>query len=246
MKKKILVMTLVIALLAICITGASLAYFSDSDEAENVFTMGNVEIDLLEPEWDPTEDAPFVPGVEYGKNPYVTNTGDTPAYIRMKVTFSNSTAFQLLAENHQMADWAPWRMLRDVDYSGDVNSTDTGWQTMYSMNGIYDTENDTVTYVFYYREPLQPGKSTSELFQKVQIPEWFTESDRELFGIMKTDPDTGKKTMEYRFDIDIVAEAIQTADSFVDSDPVDDVTDKDYYKAFEAFDQEKATQTTAP
>ena len=48
MKKKITAIFLCVALVAIAIVGASLAYFTDTDEATNTFTVGNVKIDLIE------------------------------------------------------------------------------------------------------------------------------------------------------------------------------------------------------
>ena len=48
MKKKLTAIFLCIALVAIAIVGASLAYFTDTKEATNTFTVGNVKIKLLE------------------------------------------------------------------------------------------------------------------------------------------------------------------------------------------------------
>lgn len=48
MKKKLTAIFLCVALSAIAIVGASLAYFTDTDKAENTFTVGNVKIQLLE------------------------------------------------------------------------------------------------------------------------------------------------------------------------------------------------------
>ena len=48
MRKKLLVLSLCVALAAIAIAGASLAYFTDTKSATNTFTVGNVKIDLLE------------------------------------------------------------------------------------------------------------------------------------------------------------------------------------------------------
>ena len=48
MKKKITAIFLCVALVAIAIVGASLAYFTDTDQATNTFTVGNVKIDLIE------------------------------------------------------------------------------------------------------------------------------------------------------------------------------------------------------
>ena len=48
MKKKLTAIFLCVALTAIAIVGASLAYFTDTDSATNTFTVGNVKIQLLE------------------------------------------------------------------------------------------------------------------------------------------------------------------------------------------------------
>lgn len=48
MKKKITAIFLCVALVAIAVVGASLAYFTDTDDATNTFTVGNVKIQLIE------------------------------------------------------------------------------------------------------------------------------------------------------------------------------------------------------
>ena len=48
MKKKITAIFLCVALVAIAVVGASLAYFTDTKSATNTFTVGNVKIDLIE------------------------------------------------------------------------------------------------------------------------------------------------------------------------------------------------------
>lgn len=54
MKKKITAIFLCVALVAIAITGASLAYFTDTKSATNTFTVGNVKIELLESQYHRT------------------------------------------------------------------------------------------------------------------------------------------------------------------------------------------------
>lgn len=51
MKKKILALSMCIALAAIAIVGASLAYFTDTKSEKNTFTVGNVKIELLESQY---------------------------------------------------------------------------------------------------------------------------------------------------------------------------------------------------
>ena len=47
-KKKILVLALSLAMVAILAVGGSLAYFTDSKNVDNTFTVGNVKIELIE------------------------------------------------------------------------------------------------------------------------------------------------------------------------------------------------------
>ena len=53
MKKKITAICLCVALVAIAVVGASLAYFTDTKTATNTFTLGNVKIELLESQYLP-------------------------------------------------------------------------------------------------------------------------------------------------------------------------------------------------
>lgn len=143
MMKKLMALCLVVVLAAIAVTGVTMAYFTASDEETNTFTVGNVDIDLIEStlhrvnagvgqvdstdnilvtpgvalegtrensptvsdtSWKGTyfsddqiqqdaesyqseylNDAHIAPGTGYKKNPYVVNTGDNDAYIRIRV-----------------------------------------------------------------------------------------------------------------------------------------------------------------
>lgn len=48
MKKKIIAICLVAVIAVTAVVGASLAYLTDTDSADNVFTVGNVKIELIE------------------------------------------------------------------------------------------------------------------------------------------------------------------------------------------------------
>ena len=93
MKKKITALCLCVALLAIAVVGASLAYFTDTDNAKNTFTVGNVKIDLIEQEKtddgrlvDFKQDKTLVPGKSNDGNAVskivtVKNTGKNNAWV---------------------------------------------------------------------------------------------------------------------------------------------------------------------
>lgn len=88
-KRKILTLAMALSMIAILAVGATIAYFTDADEATNTFTVGNVDIDLTEPKWDEqgSQDAPEVyPTEALAKDPTVTNTGKNPCFVRISVT----------------------------------------------------------------------------------------------------------------------------------------------------------------
>ena len=106
MKKKVLILTLCIALLAVAAVGGTLAYFTDTEEVTNTFTVGNVKIELLESQLLRAEgitdeaiaaDAEgyaaylaqagknILPGISVKKAPYIRNTGSNNAYVRLRM-----------------------------------------------------------------------------------------------------------------------------------------------------------------
>lgn len=65
--------------------GAIAAYFVDKDDAENTFTIGKIDIDLTEPNWNPENGEDITPNKEVAKDPTVQNIGENDAYIFAKV-----------------------------------------------------------------------------------------------------------------------------------------------------------------
>ena len=94
-KKKTIAIIAILLIIAILI-GGIFAYFKDTDEVTNVFTIGNIDITLHEnAAWVAsgniaTNDSAInlTPGAEIAKTPYVSNdsTSGNPAYIFLKVT----------------------------------------------------------------------------------------------------------------------------------------------------------------
>ena len=92
MKKKITALCLCVAMLAIAIVGASLAYFTDTKSETNTFTVGSVKIDLIEQQKgeDGLEDfepvKKLLPGKSNDGNAIskivtVKNTGNNDAWV---------------------------------------------------------------------------------------------------------------------------------------------------------------------
>ena len=194
MKKKIISLCLVAALAVVAIAGTSLAYFTDKDAKTNTFTLGNVDIELNEENWEEPIIA-AVPDMEYAKDPVVTNIGENDAWIRVYVTLSDAAAFTASAARHQITDLATIFAGHD--------------ETKWTLAGepVYDKEADTLTYSNYYITVLkasevadEDGESTEPLFTSVTIPAVFDNDDMEAIGA--------------DFTIDVTAHAIQTAGSY--------------------------------
>ncbi len=107
MKKKIIAICLAAIIAVTAIASTTLAYLTDKDEADNVFTFGNVDIKLLESTLHRDNDSAtddqiredsetyqdylaeagelMVPGRWVKKAPYVENVGTNAAYVRVTV-----------------------------------------------------------------------------------------------------------------------------------------------------------------
>lgn len=94
MKKKIAALCITAVLALTAVAGASLAYFTDKDQATNVFTVGSVDIELHEefdedaaktlmPATGSAQDGSLQNGVK--KEVTVENTGKSEAYVRVHI-----------------------------------------------------------------------------------------------------------------------------------------------------------------
>lgn len=85
-RKWILVASLLLSV--VMATSGTLAYMTATASKTNTFTVGNVAITLDEPSW---EDKSLIgPGVTVAKDPTITNTGRTAAYVWLTVDVPNS------------------------------------------------------------------------------------------------------------------------------------------------------------
>lgn len=152
MKKKLVTGALIAAFGAVAITGGTLAYFTDNDEATNTFTVGNVDITLTEPNWvgSGSQDAPEVyPGEPLAKDPTVTNTGANPCFVRISVEGLDSLG---------NAGMITYRTDYEADKLGD--------------NWVPHTDG-----YFYYNKVLEVGASTDALFDQIVMPTGLTNGD---------------------------------------------------------------------
>lgn len=171
MKKKITAIFLCVALVAIAIVGASLAYFTDTKTATNTFTMGDVKITLDETSVaNPT--GPRVtsntyntyPGAVVTKDPIVHNTGSNAAYIRATVKVEGWVTTCKDCYKFEGADYAN-TLERYLVAEGALGD---GWSV---ESATVDANNGKdVTFVLRYDRELAVGAETAPMFRQVQVP----------------------------------------------------------------------------
>lgn len=149
--------------------GGTFAYLTDEEQATNTFTVGKVEIDLQEPDWDPNH-PPVVPNEEVDKDPTVVNTGTNSAYafVEVQIPMKNVTVAKANGERGTTA-------FQELFTWGTVSGGETNWCTNKekgTADGIYndwtlieknvpttpasDGSKDYATYIFAYKNPIAP------------------------------------------------------------------------------------------
>ncbi len=220
MKKKITALCLCVALLAIAVVGASLAYFTDTKSEKNTFTVGNVQIKLDETDITKTDGSRTEKGNDYGsmypgrsvtKDPIVHNVGANSAYIRAKVTLTGG--INLLPQLFPNMEFENGTLFNDMYFqyfTALVGELGNGW----SFVGIDGDMNNPV-FVFKYADVLEKDKDTPAIFETLTIPSDYTGKDA-----------NGGIYQAANVDMTIVAEAMQ-AEGF-----------DTWEKAFEAYDKQ--------
>ena len=165
------------SLCAVMTVSSICAYFTDKDAAINTFEVGNVSIDLQEPNWpDPDEpdNPPDVPGDETPKDPQVENTGKNDAYVFLKVAAPKDEYIRAAADGTRIDEEPVNQELFLVKSGdGDFDSLSLGYNK--SEWELLTEETDTTSsedynfYVFAHKEIVKKGETTGTLFDKVKL-----------------------------------------------------------------------------
>lgn len=170
------------------------AYFTDTDTATNTFTVGNVDAELLEPNYPGNNDSAVkdqVGNQETAKDPLVHNTGvnDAVVFIKVTVPVANVTEVSNTGTKGTKQNQELYYFKKATDavtthannfYTG--SATAKGWIELTGKETGTDYTGTTRTYVFGYNEVIQ-GSSTNDgsaqtvntndrtlpLFDKVQM-----------------------------------------------------------------------------
>lgn len=208
MKKKITAIFLCVALVAIAIVGASLAYFTDTKSATNTFTVGNVKIELIEQQRGENGLEPFkqnkklYPIVgsaqgekdEYGmpiaknyvdKMVTIKNTGSEKAYIR--AYFAIPSALDDGYETFNAGKNVLHFNFGNKVENGVVTSTEGAewiW-THDSKWNYFETTMDGIKYNVYfadYYQAVDAGATTEQLVQGVYLDKTFDIKDGKCYA----------------------------------------------------------------
>ena len=199
MKKKLTAIFLCVALVAIAIVGASLAYFTDTDQATNTFAVGNVKIELIEQQRGENGLVPFeqnkklypiVGSAQGDKDEYgmpiaknyvdkmvtIKNTGSEKAYIRAYFAIPSALDDGYETFNAGM-NVLHFNFGNKVE-NGVVTSTEGNeWQwTHGSKWNYFETTIDGIKYNVYYADyyqALDAGATTEQLVQGVYLDKTF-------------------------------------------------------------------------
>ena len=210
MKKRIVTIALVVALVAIAAVG-TLAYFTDTDNATNTFTVGNVSIDLIEQQRGENGLVPFeqnkklYPIVgsaqgekdEYGmplaknyvdKMVTVKNTGSEAAYIRAYFAIPSALVDGYETFNAGL-NVLHFNFGNKVE-NGVVTSTEGAewiWTHGNKWN-YFETTIDGIKYNVYfadYYQAVDAGATTEQLVQGVYLDKTFDIKDGKCYAFGK-------------------------------------------------------------
>lgn len=171
-KKSLLVLAMTLSMVAILAIGGTLAYFTDTTEVKtNVFTTGNVDIELEETF---EQNSKLLPGVDVEKVVNVKNVGSENAYVRIHLAVpsmldSGSEDQPQFAAYNNTLHWNFTKAsLADGEWnwhSSDVNGS-SSYGPGYPENGgdwfFYQTTVDGILYNVYvatYETALATGET---------------------------------------------------------------------------------------
>ena len=149
------------------------AYLTDTAEATNTFTVGNVKVALKEPGY-PGNDSPQVknqtPGQETPKNPQVENTGKNDAVVFMQVSVPLRELTPItdgkISGQKTLSEVFTMKLEGDSAKPGTNHFRDS-WVLL--NDGKLSADGKSKEYLFGYSKRIAKGQTTDALFDKVQL-----------------------------------------------------------------------------
>ena len=159
-RKWLMVIALVLSLTMA--TAGTLAYLTDRDTEVNVFTMGNVDIELKE---DFEQDSELIPGIDIEKKPTITNIGKNDAWVWATIAIPSA-----LDDDDASANVVHFNMSKDSVAEGKWTWWEEGTRDKWLKE--YDVEYEGVKYNVFtvlYQTALKKGDTTEPVIYKVYM-----------------------------------------------------------------------------
>ena len=209
MKKKVLALSLCVVMLAIAIVGGTLAYFTDTKSATNTFTVGNVEIELIEQQRGMKDGEKSLVPFEQNKKLYpivgsaqgdqdefnmpraknyvdkivtIKNTGSEKAYIRAYFAIPSA-----LDDGYDTFNAGKNVLHFNFGNTAAGASTDgVQWIWMHGSEWNYfETTINNIAYNVYYADYYQAvdaGATTEQLLKGVYLDKTFDIKDNKAYA----------------------------------------------------------------
>lgn len=176
MKKKLFIAALAMILVVTAIAGTSLAYLTDDESADNVFTIGKIDITLNDKF---VHESLLMPGVDVSKEVGVSVADDSqPAYVRVHIAIpaildSGASDQPQYASYNNTLHWnfskasvadGYWNWNASIEDAG-ASTAMPGWPGNGGNWNFYTTQIDGILYNVYvatYESVLNPGDTTAE------------------------------------------------------------------------------------
>ncbi|MBR6968380.1 MAG: SipW-dependent-type signal peptide-containing protein [Ruminococcus sp.] len=177
-KKRLIAAAAAGVLLLAC--GLSVAYFTDYDSRDNVFTVGKVGLELNEEHYTDRQTAR--PAEKLPKDPTVKNTGINDEYVFLEVSVPKRE-LTLLGDNGTPVGAKALTEAFDF-FAEESPQTVSGSSFIYNgaaagaEGWVFLERNDSageVTYVFGYSRKLSAGEETVSLFDKFALKRFIEE-----------------------------------------------------------------------
>ena len=142
--KRLAILVLSLALVMVCMVGATTAYLtSTSDAITNVLEAGKTTVTEEEPEWDPEDPHPLIPGKVYAKDPTATlKAGSVPSYVFMEVTATSALRAILDSTAGYPTVNTDWTKYKDVTNGTSVTSV--YYYSGTALDGIEDVSDEDI------------------------------------------------------------------------------------------------------
>ena len=179
MKKKKMFLAAIVFLLLFAVGGA-IACFTDIETKTNTFTIGNVDIDILEAGWDaltdtddddiPDDAEDMMPGESVTKDPVIRNLSTkNPAYVFAKVEVPCTTIVAPATTSEELFVYTPNAGWTELTTTGTdavpVACTSGGTAT----HVYYYGSNDTLTVLAKAANASTPTPTTNPVFSSVTL-----------------------------------------------------------------------------